>query len=150
MLLSPPRHARCRRRVEEDEECSARREPSLGDAARTLGVAVKKTHADREDLVETPVSQVEVLEGRDEELGFDGFYVRRVSARRGLDHLRRAVDRGEMACFEALANERRRNPVSAPDLEHPVIRPNVQLLDDGSQPLTHEGSASFRSARLLL
>jgi hypothetical protein len=37
-----------------------------------------------------------------------------------------------MAFFEALANERRRDPVSAPDLEHPVARPNVPLLDDRS------------------
>jgi hypothetical protein len=71
-----------------DEEFSAGREPSLDDAARTLGVAVKEAHADREDLVEATVSQVEVFEVCDEELGPAGFDVCRVSARRGLDHLR--------------------------------------------------------------
>ncbi len=93
-----------RRFVEEDEEFSAGREPSLDEPARTLGVAVKEAHADREDLVEAMVSQIEVLKGRDEELGLASFDVRRVSARRGFDHLRGAVDRGEVAFFEALAN----------------------------------------------
>jgi hypothetical protein len=71
-----------------NEDYSARREPSLDDAARTLGVAVKEAHADREDLVEATVSQVEVLKGRDEELGPASFDVRCVPVRRGLDHLR--------------------------------------------------------------
>jgi hypothetical protein len=43
-----------------------------------------------------------------------------------------------MAFFETLANERRRNSVPAPDLEYPVIRPDIQLLDDRLQPLTHD------------
>ena len=107
------------------------------DAARTLWVTVKEANADREDLVEAPISQVEILKGRDEELGSAGFYVRCVSPRGGLDHLHRAVYRGEMAFFEALANQRRRDPVPTPDLEHPLIRPDVQLLDDRSQPLAH-------------
>lgn len=42
---------------------------------------MKEPDADREDLVEAAVSQVEVLEGCDEELGFAGFNVRRVSTR---------------------------------------------------------------------
>ena len=91
---------------------------------------MKEAHADREDLVEATVFQVEVLKGRDEKFDPASFDVRRVSARRGLNHLRRAVDRGEMAFFEAFANECRRNSVSAPDLEYPVIRPDVKLLDD--------------------
>ena len=43
-----------------------------------------------------------------------------------------------MAFFEALTNERRRNPVPAPDLEHPIIGPDIQLLDDRSQSLAHD------------
>lgn len=43
-----------------------------------------------------------------------------------------------MALFEALANERRRDPLPAPYLEHPVIRLDVQSLDDRSQPLAHD------------
>jgi hypothetical protein len=43
-----------------------------------------------------------------------------------------------MSLFEPLANERRRDPVPAPDLEHPVVRPDIQLLDDRSQSLTHD------------
>jgi hypothetical protein len=43
-----------------------------------------------------------------------------------------------MAFFEPLANERRRNPVFAPDLEYPVIRPDVKLLDNRLQSLAHD------------
>jgi hypothetical protein len=136
--LGPLRRARCRRLIEEGEERSAGCEPPLDDIARTLGVAVKETHANREDLVEAAVSQVEVLEDRDEELGPAGLDVRRVSVGCGLNHLRRAVDRGEMSLLKPLANERRRDPVPAPDLEHQVIGPDVQLLDDRSQSLTHD------------
>ena len=72
---------------EEGQDRSAGREPSLDDVARTVGIAVKEADANREDLVEAALPQVEVLEVRDEELGFAGFYVRRVSACRGFDHL---------------------------------------------------------------
>jgi hypothetical protein len=132
------RRARFRRQVEEDEERSAGREPSLDYAARTLGLTVKEANADREDLVEATISQVEVLKGRDKELGFASLDVRQVSERGGLDHLRRAVYRGEMAFFEAFAHERRRDPVPAPDLEDPVTGPDFQLIDDPSQPLAHD------------
>src|ERR687894_845432 len=131
----PLRGAQFRRRVEEDEDRAAGREPSLDDAARTPGLAVKEANADREDLVEAPISQVEIPKGRDEELGLAGFYVSCVSPRGGLDHLRRAVYRGEMAFFETLANERRRDPVPAADLEDPVTGLDSQLIDDPSQPL---------------
>jgi hypothetical protein len=53
----------------------------LSTMPRTLGVAVKVAHANREDLIEAAVSQVEVLEARDEELGPAGLDIRRVSAR---------------------------------------------------------------------
>jgi hypothetical protein len=144
------RRAWFRRRVEEDEERSARREPSLDEAARTLGLTVEKADADREDLVEAAISQIEVLKVRDEELGFAGLYVRRVSARGGLDHLRRAVYRGEMTFVEAFANERRRDPVPAPDLEHPVTGPDVQLIDDRLQPLAHESPPPFWPTLLIV
>jgi hypothetical protein len=123
--------------IEEDEKRSARREPSLDEATRTLGLTVEEVHADREDLVEAAISQVEILKGRDKELRFAGLDVHHVPARGGLDHLRRAVYCGEMAFFEAFANESRRDPVPAPDLEHLVTRPDVQLLDDRAQPLAH-------------
>ena len=38
---------------------------------------MKDAHSDREDLVEAAVSQIHVLEGRNEELGLAGFDVRR-------------------------------------------------------------------------
>src|SRR3712207_9157699 len=93
-----------RRFVEEDEEFSAGREPSLCDASRTLGLAVKETHADDEYLVEAAVFRVETFEVTGDELGLAGFDVRCVGSRGGLDHLRRAVYGGERASFSGLAN----------------------------------------------
>jgi hypothetical protein len=48
---------------------------------------MKEADADREDLVEAAVSEVEVFEVRDEELGPAGLDVGLVPARRGLDIL---------------------------------------------------------------
>jgi hypothetical protein len=101
-------------------------------------LAVKEAHADGEYLVEAAVFRVETFEVTGDELGLAGFEVRCVASRGGLDHLRRAVYGGEMSSFEALANERRRDPVSAPDLEYPVIGTYIELLDDLSQPLAHD------------
>jgi hypothetical protein len=123
--------------VEEDKVPSTGREPTLDEAARTPGVEVKEAYPDREDFVETAFSQVEVFEVRDKKLGPAGFDVRRVTFGRGLDHLRRTVYRCEMAAFEPLADERRRNPVPAPDLEHPVVRTKTQLMDDRFESLAH-------------
>ncbi len=103
---------------------------------------VKEANADREDLVEAAVSQVEVLEGRDEELCPAGFDVRRIPAHGGLDHLGQTIDRCEMSRFEPLADERRRNSVPATNLEHHVVRPDIQLLDDRSQSLAHNTAVS--------
>jgi len=41
---------------------------------------MEEAYTNREDLVEAAVAEVEVFEGRDEELGFAGFDVCRVSA----------------------------------------------------------------------
>src|SRR5918997_2497762 len=141
MLLSRPGF---RGRVEEGEDLSAGREPGLDEAARALGLAVEEADADREDLLEAAVSQeAEVLEVGDKELGPAGLHVRRVPARRGLDHPGRAIDGGEMSFLQALADERRRDPVAAADLEHPVVRPEAESLDHRTQPLAHEAARSL-------
>jgi hypothetical protein len=100
---------------------------------------VEEAHPDREDRVEAPVSQVQALEFGDEELGDAGLDVRGVPAVRGLDHVRGPVHRGQPAAVEPLAHERRRDALPASDLQHPVIGPDVQLLDDRAQPLAHAG-----------
>ena len=63
---------------------------------------------------------------------------------------RMPVDSGEMAFFEALTNERRCDPVSAPDLEHPVMRPDIQLLDDRSQSLAHDTASRSNGSTLIM
>jgi hypothetical protein len=87
-------------------------------------------------MVSKTVAQVQVLQRRDQELRLAGFDEGGVSASRGLDHLRRAVDRGQMASLEALADERGRDSVAAADLEDPIVRPDVELLDDPPQSLS--------------
>jgi hypothetical protein len=42
-----------------------------------------------------------------------------------------------MASLEALAHQRRRDPMSAADLKHSVIWRDIHLLHNQSQPLTH-------------
>jgi hypothetical protein len=40
--------------------------------------------------------------------------------------------------------------VPAPDLEHPVIRTDVQLLDDRSQPLAHDPASRLARPTLVM
>jgi hypothetical protein len=82
-----------------------------------------------EYLVEAALAQVEILERPDQELGSAGLEERGVAAFGGIDHLLRAVDRGQAAGLEALAYVRRRDPVSAADLQDSVIGPDVEPLD---------------------
>jgi hypothetical protein len=100
---------------------------------------VEEPDPDGEDEVEA-LAQVERLEPHDEELGPPVRDEGRVAARRGLDHLRRPVHGGEAASGEALADERGRDPVAAPDLQHPVLRPDAQPVDDRAQALAHGAS----------
>ena len=74
---------------------------------------MEQADADGEDHVEAPVAEVERLERRDEELGRASLDVHGVATRRGRDHLRRAVDRGQLPAVEPLAHERRRDAVAA-------------------------------------
>jgi hypothetical protein len=133
-----------RRRVEDREGRSAGREPPLDDAPRALWVAVEEADADGEDLVEAALTQVELLELRDEELGLARFDICRVPACRHFDHLRRTVDREQVAAVEALADKRRGDALPAPDLQDAVSRPDVQLLDDGAKPLADGAQPSSR------
>jgi hypothetical protein len=96
------------------EHRSARREPGLDEAAGELGLALEEADADGKDLVEAAVAEIEVLEPCDEELGPARLDVRRVAARRGSDHLRRAVDGSQPPAVEPLADERRRYPWPQP------------------------------------
>ena len=116
---------------------AAGREPRFDEAARPLGLAVEEPDAHGEDHVEAPVAEVEILEACDEELGDAGLDVRGVAAGGGRDHLGRAVDRGQAAAVEPLAHERRGDAVAAADLEHAVVRPEAELVDDGAQSFAH-------------
>ena len=100
-------------------------------------LAVEEPDAHGEDLVEAALAEIELFEGRHEELGPARLDMLSVPARRGFDHLRRAVDRRETACLQALANHRRRHTMAAADLEHAVARLDVEPLDDALKPLAH-------------
>jgi hypothetical protein len=98
---------------------------------------VKQTDAHGEDLVESPLAEIQLLEARDEELGPAGRDVLGVPTGRGLDHLLGAVDGGQAAFAQPLTHPRRRHALPASDLEHAVARPDVQALHDRSPPFAH-------------
>jgi hypothetical protein len=75
------------RRIADGEQLSAAGEPSFGKAPRPRGLAVKEAYANSEDLIEVAVSQIEVLKGCNNELGFAGCNMLRIAASRGFDHL---------------------------------------------------------------
>jgi hypothetical protein len=108
---------------------------------------VEQSDPNSKDHVEAAVAEVEILEARDEELGFPGLDIRRVTSGGCLDHLRRPVDCGQSAFAEPLADHRRGDPVATADLEDPVVRTNADLIDDALEPLAHPHESVF-AARL--
>ena len=126
-----------RRRVEDRDAATAGGEPRLDERPRALRLAMKEPDAHGEHDVEAPLAEVEVLQPGDEELRRPGRDVRSVAPRRRGDHLRRAIDRGQPPAVEPLADERRRDPMPAADLEDPVHGPDPQPFDHRSQPLAH-------------
>ena len=123
-------------------------EPGLDECARSLGLAVEEPDAHREDLVEAPLTEVRCLELGDEELGRAGLHVLGVAPAGRLDHLRGAVERGQPAGLEPLADVAGGDTVATADLEHAVVRLDVELVDDLAQPLAHRFSfSSFSSLR---
>ena len=117
------------------DEDAAGREPALGQPPRPLGLAVEEPDTHGEDLVEAPVAEVGVLEPGDEELGRAVGDIGGVPPRRGLDHLRRAVDRRQPRA--ALAHQRGRDAVPAADLQHALAGPHVEPVHHAAQPLAH-------------
>jgi hypothetical protein len=109
---------------------------------------VEETDPCREHQVEPSVAEIEVLEVGDEELRLARRDVRRVACPSRLDHLRGAVDRGEAPGVQQVAHHRRGDTGAAPDLEHPVVRPDVERLDDPAQPLAHPGTVAQGSEPL--
>ena len=100
---------------------------------------MKEPDPDGEDGVEPALAEVEVLEVANEELGSAGVDVLGVAPGCRVDHVRRAVDRGEPARpVQTLQDERRRDAVAAADLQHAVVGAQIQLLDDAPQALAQE------------
>jgi hypothetical protein len=122
---SPPGRA-----IEEREHAAAWREPRFDIGARTFGIAIEGADAYGEDQVEAALAEIEFLEGRDEELRLAGFHVGGVAPSGRRDHLRRSIDGREPTSLKPFAHQRRRDAVAAADLEHAVIGPNAELIDD--------------------
>ncbi len=91
---------------------------------------MKQADADREDDVEAPLAEIEVLERRDDEFRLARLDMDGIAAAGRVDHLLRAVDGRQTAAIEALADERGGDPVTAADLQHSVIGPDRELFDD--------------------
>lgn len=107
---------------------------------RAGGLAMEQADANGEDPVEAALSEVDVLERGDDELGPTRLDIPRVAATGGGDHLRRAVNGGESASIEALTDKGGGDSLPAADLQHPVVWPDLQLLDDRAEPLVHDAA----------
>ena len=74
------------RRIKPREYLASRSEPLFDNLASALGLAEEQAHANRESLVKTAVSQIEVLELCEDELGLTSCNLLSVSLCRRLDH----------------------------------------------------------------
>jgi len=63
--------------------------------------------------------------------------------------VRHGLERRPERGLASFAHERRRNPVSAPDFEYPVIRLYAEPLDDQSQSFVHEEKSEFAPRSLI-
>src|SRR4051812_14059353 len=87
----------------------------------------RKVH--RQDLVEELVAEIRVDECRREDGGASLVHVGGVTAGGCRRHLRRPIQRDDATALESLTYERDGNAVAAPELENPVVRPDVELID---------------------
>ena len=88
-----------------------------------------------EDLVIAPVAEVRVLQRDGLEHSPARVDVLAVPPRGHLDHLGRAVDRGDRSRRQPLADQGDRDAVAATDLEQAVGRANLQSVDRPDKPL---------------
>ena len=88
-----------------------------------------------ENLVETAIAEVHVLQRDSLEHGLARVDVLAVPAHGQLDHLGRAVDRGDHSRRQPLADQRDRDALAAADLEQAVGRADLQRVDRPDEPL---------------
>ena len=102
---------------------------------RRLRLLPEGSDVEGKDLVEAAIAEVRVLQ-RD---GFEPSPARvdvlAIPARGHLDHLGRAVDRGDRSCRRPLADQGDRDAVAAADLEQAVSRADLQSVDRPEEPL---------------
>ncbi len=136
-------------RIEERADAAAGRKPRVHECVSSFGFAMEEPYPNGEDDVEATLAEVELLEVRDEELSFPGLDVRCIAPRSCLDHLRGAIDRGQSAPVEPLADYRRGHPVTAANLEDTVVGTNAELIDDRPESLTHSPNDAGRVRRVV-
>src|SRR3954466_2091904 len=104
---------------------------------RRLRLLPEGSDVEGEDLVEAPIAEVDVLQPDGLEHRPARVDVLAVPPRGHLDHLRRAVDRGDRSGRQPLADQGDRDPMAAADLEQAVGRADLQSVDGPDEPLRY-------------
>src|SRR6187200_1879053 len=102
---------------------------------RRLRLLPEGSDVEGEDLVEAPIAEVRVLQRDGLEHSPARVDVLAVPPRGHLDHLGRAVDRGDRSRRQPLADQGDRDAVAAADLEQAVGRADLQSADRPDEPL---------------
>src|SRR3954449_9195510 len=102
---------------------------------RRLRLLPEGSDVEGEDLVEAPIAQVRVLQRGGLERSPARVDVLAVPPLRHLDHLGRAVDRGDRSRRQPLADQRDRDPLAAANLEQAVGWMDLQGVDRPDEPL---------------
>ena len=102
---------------------------------RSLGLQPEGSDVEGEDLVEAPIAQVRVLQRDGLEHSPARVDMLAISPRGHLDHLGRAVDRGDRSRRQPLTGQGDRDAVATPDLEQAVGRADLQCVDRPDEPL---------------
>src|SRR3954471_11280408 len=102
---------------------------------RRLRLLPEGSDVEGEDLVEAPIAEVGLLQRDGLEHSPARVDVLAVPPRCHLDHLGRAVDRGDRSRRQPLAEQGDRDAVAAADLEQAVGRADLQSVDRPDEPL---------------
>src|SRR3954471_22985088 len=122
-------------RVPEEVDGSIPGEVLADGTERRLRLLPEGSDVEGEDLVEAPIAELRVLQRDGLEHSPARVDVLAVPPCGHLDHLGRAVDRGDRSRRQPLADQGDRDAVAAADLEQAVGRADLQGVDRPDEPL---------------
>src|SRR5262245_20590848 len=121
-------------RVPEDVDSPTRAKGLADGAERHLRPLPEGSDVEGKDLVEAPIAEVRVLQRDGLEYSPARFDVLAVPPRGHLDHLGRAVDRGDRSRRQPLADQGDRDAVATADLEQAIGRADLESVHRPDEP----------------